>query len=358
MLKCLTIESFTVLGGAAFNWGQLNVLHGENGTGKTHVLKLAYALAVATRGPSPALAHAARINRLDHAVAKDHLASLLADSFRPQALGRLVHGGASHAKAVLEFGEGGRIGFTLPAHGDELVLTSMPVGSAAEPSVFFPAANLLFLGPGFPRHSEKYASEFDQTWIDFVDKLYGGPPLRQLAPEFAAIELQLCGDGERDVRLAGNQVFMVRQADVEVEAWLAAEGVKKLAELLVLIRNGFVESGTHFFWDEPEANLNPALLRVAAKAIVMLAHAGVQVFVATHSLMLMRELYLLNKLSEEPIATRWFGLHRHGSTAAVTQGNDVAESGTMSALDEELRQSELYLDVESGLRRATKADVL
>ena len=104
-------------------------------------------------------------------------------------------------------------------------------------------------------------------------------------------------------------------------------------------------------WDEPEANLNPALLEVTAKAIVMLAQAGVQVFIATHSLMLIRQIYLITKLLKQPVATRWFGLQRHGAEVTVDQGDDVAASGEMAALDQELIQADLYLAVESGSRK-------
>ena len=43
MLKTLKIKNFTVFGDVAFEFSPgLNVIVGENGTGKTHVLKLGY----------------------------------------------------------------------------------------------------------------------------------------------------------------------------------------------------------------------------------------------------------------------------------------------------------------------------
>ncbi len=45
MIKQLDVENFTVFKKAAFEFGsQLNVFIGENGTGKTQILKLIYAV--------------------------------------------------------------------------------------------------------------------------------------------------------------------------------------------------------------------------------------------------------------------------------------------------------------------------
>ena len=45
MIQRLDVENFTVFKKAAFEFGsQLNVFIGENGTGKTQILKLIYAI--------------------------------------------------------------------------------------------------------------------------------------------------------------------------------------------------------------------------------------------------------------------------------------------------------------------------
>jgi predicted ATPase len=71
---------------------------------------------------------------------------------------------------------------------------------------------------------------------------------------------------------------------------LVAEGHRKLALLWQLIRNGSIASGTTLFWDEPEANLNPALMQEVVKVLLLLAQNGVQIFIATHNYALLREL--------------------------------------------------------------------
>jgi ABC-type transporter Mla maintaining outer membrane lipid asymmetry ATPase subunit MlaF len=46
------------------------------------------------------------------------------------------------------------------------------------------------------------------------------------------------------------------------------------------------------FWDEPEANLNPVLIKVIARLLYKLAEGGVQIFIATHDYLLTHELSL------------------------------------------------------------------
>ncbi len=78
-----------------------------------------------------------------------------------------------------------------------------------------------------------------------------------------------------------------------MEMPLVAEGWRKLAMLARLITTGSLYIDGCLFWDEPESNLNPKLIREVARAILRLCQAGIQLFVATHSLFLMREFEML-----------------------------------------------------------------
>ena len=84
MLESLTLQDFTVFHRAEFRFGKnLNVIVGENGSGKTHILKAAYAgiAAGAVRTSE------ARGTKAQYQIA---LASKLIGAFRPDSLGRLV----------------------------------------------------------------------------------------------------------------------------------------------------------------------------------------------------------------------------------------------------------------------------
>jgi ABC-type arginine transport system ATPase subunit len=71
---------------------------------------------------------------------------------------------------------------------------------------------------------------------------------------------------------------------------MVAEGLRKVATLIQLQRNGWLSRGSTLFWDEPEVNLNPVLMDNIVAAILELARTGVQVFLATHSYLILREI--------------------------------------------------------------------
>lgn len=127
-----------------------------------------------------------------------------------------------------------------------------------------------------------------------------------------------------------------------------AEGLRKLAMIAQLIVTGALIDKGSLFWDEPEANLNPKLIRQVARTIVRLSHSGIQVVVASHSLFLMRELDILLRDDEfKNTKARFFGLHPGGDGIRVEQGDSIDAIGKIDALDEELNQSDRYLEAEA-----------
>jgi predicted ATPase len=123
-----------------------------------------------------------------------------------------------------------------------------------------------------------------------------------------------------------------------------AEGLCKVGMLAHLLRNGSLMHQGTLFWDEPESNLNPQLLRLVAKAVFSLAGHGIQVVIATHSLFLMRELELLNRKTKGEI--RFFGLTETEEGVQVSQGNSFEDIETIQSLEAELEQSDRVLEME------------
>lgn len=133
-----------------------------------------------------------------------------------------------------------------------------------------------------------------------------------------------------------------------MEMPLVAEGLRKFAMLARLINTGSLLDKGYLFWDEPETNLNPRLVRVLASSIVQLAAHGIQVFVATHSLFLLREFEIelaASKKREMPVSARFFGLHADTESVEMEQADDLASIGAIAALDESLSQSDRYMEL-------------
>ena len=92
----------------------------------------------------------------------------------------------------------------------------------------------------------------------------------------------------------GEEFFLINEQG-DFEFTLLAEGHRKLGLLWLLIRNGSLRPGAVLFWDEPEANLNPMLYGVVIEVLLELQRIGVQIFLATHDYVILREIDLQAK---------------------------------------------------------------
>ncbi len=86
-----------------------------------------------------------------------------------------------------------------------------------------------------------------------------------------------------------NEHFYLKTSSGDIEFTLEADGVRKLALLWVLIRNGSLNNGATLYWDEPETNLNPSTIPVVVKTLLALERMGMQMFIATHRYVVLKE---------------------------------------------------------------------
>ena len=357
MLESLRLHHFTVFPDVLFQFGKhLNVIVGENGAGKSHILKAAYtAIAVS----------AARANGGESAVrTKAQLQLALADKliavFRPDGLWRLVgrQRGRKNCRLDYKFDVSAlNLSFTFSTvTKTEVKLTAIPTQRIEKLPIFLPTRELLTIFPGFVSLYETTHLSFEETWRDTCILL--GAPLAR-GPRESRIK-ELIGPLEEamggNVELDKSGRFYLNLASGRMEMHLVAEGLRKLATIARLIATGSLLDKGYLFWDEPESNLNPKIIRTLAKTILQVAQSGIQVFIATHSLFLLRELHILQQRASQGIDTRCFGLHIGASgSVSVQQGESMDDIGNIAALDEDLQQSERYIDTEMGATLATSA---
>ena len=80
--------------------------------------------------------------------------------------------------------------------------------------------------------------------------------------------------------------------------------------------------------------------------IYSLANNGVQVFIATHSLFLLRELEIITSTkNEKSFSQRYFALKAEDESVSIEQGDDLTDLQTLVMLDETLQQSDRYMDL-------------
>jgi ABC-type lipoprotein export system ATPase subunit len=348
MINRLHLRNLTVFPDANLEFaGGLNVILGENGTGKTHILKSAYSALCAC-------ARAARNNSEENPT-KAHLQRAIADKlvgvFRPDKLGRLARRqpGRSHCKLCCTFTEDNELKCSFnTASKKEVAIERLPSEWLDKLPVYLPTRELLTISPGFVSLYETTHLPFEETWKDTCSRL--GAPLAK-GPRESRIRqllepLERAMDGYVDVDSAGRFYLVSGAGNLEVH--LVAEGLRKLAMIARLIATGQLIDKGCLFWDEPDANLNPRIIKLVAQTILHLCGNGIQVFVATHSLFLMRELDILLRTPDfHGTSARFFGLESGDDGVEVHQGKTIDDVGDIASLDEELMQSDRFLDSEA-----------
>lgn len=290
VLTRVELEQFTAFASLKLDLCRgINVLVGANGTGKTHLMKVCYAACDVSRSPA------------------DDFAQKLVGVFMPsgRSLRRLVRQqGGADGEAAIRVCRG--------ALKLEASFSSRPRPVSLKPStftdddpdremeewaskpvecVYVPVKEMLSNGPGFRSLYSKREVHFEEVYNDILDRAYL-PALRgpmDSSREQLAAKLQTEIGGEVAVE---NEEFFLRSERENIEFSLLSEGVRKLALLWLLIRNDVISPGSVLFWDEPETNLNPKLFGVLMKVFLELQRNDVQIFLATHDYVVLKELDL------------------------------------------------------------------
>ena len=280
-LKQLTLANFTAFGALdmALSPG-VNLLVGANGTGKTHLMKVLYAACAITTGEDLDKPFALKLRQV----------------FSPYEgrMGRLARrqkGSVTAAITVAQL-DGRTLGASFSNHTAEPA-SVRTTGEAAWKRVplessYIPVKEMLAHAPGFLATAARREIAFEEVYPDILKRAYlprlmgptGGDRQTLLTALQQAIDGKVVTKGEH---------FFLKNRQGELEFALLAEGLRKLALIWLLIQNGTLQAGSVLFWDEPEANLNPALMGRVAEVVLALQRLGVQVVLSTHNYVLLKE---------------------------------------------------------------------
>lgn len=348
MLKTLKIQNFTCFPDAELKFSKgLNVIVGENGTGKSHILKLGYTALRALSWPDASFSK--------EAFARDFARHLVA-VFKSDNLGRLPSRVWGHSKCHLGIelskrkkGAKEQRGFACsfsPRNTDLVNIELLNLEYTIQPPLFIPAKEILSVFPGFQHALENRELHLDATYLDLAKALAAkplkGPRLTHIAQYLNPLENILGGYVAIENGAFYFHSTQTKPVNKNLEAQLMAEGHRKLGMLMHLLRTGGLAKSSSLFWDEPEANLNPKLIKRLAAVLVELSEI-MQITIATHSLFLLRELEIYAE-NKDLSNIRYFGLHFTDQGVQVQQGSSSHEIGDVSSLDAELEQSRRYLD--------------
>ena len=262
----------------------INVLLGANGTGKTHLMKVCYAACDVSKNNE---LFYGKLTRVFLPSGRNYL--------------RMVNRSSEDGKATIAVvREASRIEMSLSTREGQAKLGTMEVNpeagesnwyDTAIDSVFIPAKDMLANAPGFRSLYAAREIHFEETYQDILDRAYL-PSLRNPAEYVpASVTTRLEAELGGRVTIHGEEFFLSGE-EGEIEFTLLAEGLRKLGLLWLLILNGSLRPGAVLFWDEPETNLNPKLYGVVIEVLLELQRLGVQIFLATHDYVILKELDL------------------------------------------------------------------
>lgn len=331
MIERIELRNFTVFTGLTFDLSpKINVIIGENGTGKTHLLKAAYGLCAG----APLFK-----NKPD--TSDDELEAALTAKFLrlfmplDDKLGKIHRQGASEqAYMSALFAGGQKIAATFFNNSKALVVQDRANYEQYQAeAVFIPTKEVLSLVKGMNDNSHDQKTVeliFDDGYLDLAKALMKSglddadakinldPRLNTIIPQLVNLiggryqweKGGFCFQAGKYVVKASPKRTKAKAAQMyqdstvikfkatkghQYSSGMTAEGFRKVGILHRLLSNGAIFPGTSgpLFWDEPESNMNPKLMKLLVQILLELSRNGQQVILGTHDYVLLKWLDLL-----------------------------------------------------------------
>ena len=282
-IKTLELRNFMIFDSHSIEWSpNVNIISGGNSTGKTTLLKVLYSLLK----PVASKKH----TKLTKEQIEDAVIKKMQGVFRPDdmKIGRLVtRQPGNNYKANIEIHMNDNeslISATFSNRQDkhaEINVNFNKNYNGIEP-VYIPPKEMISATEHFQSLYEEYHIDFEEMYYDLTKLL--DKPLKRGA-NFAQQNMVLSSFEkilEGRVTQRDKKFYLRLTGGGEFEMGLVSEGYRKLSTIIYLILSGSLTKNSILFWDEPETNMNPMMIKPIAEAVMELAAMGVQVFITTH----------------------------------------------------------------------------
>lgn len=277
-IESAELRNFTVFKNLKVDFSKgINIIIGENGTGKTQLLKAIYAdLQISkTRNIDDISKYFKSVNinnrffvqQLKPLFLEVKASNINNESDKQYLMGKLnlnING----------------INSTLESDDESSYEIAYP--SQEIKSTFIPAKDMLTHSKGLVSMADKFNEfPFDKTLIDIV-KIAGQWQLKQ--PPMIALKvlpiLERMIDGK--VIIENEEFYIKKNNGNMVDFAVEAEGLKRMGLLWQLLMNENITANSVLLWDEPEANINPKFIPDLVEILIELQRNGVQIFLTTH----------------------------------------------------------------------------
>lgn len=325
-IQKISLKNITVFDTLDMQFSEgINVFIGPNGVGKTHLLKILYSACCAA---DPRVSFS---NKIVSCFAPDE-----------HRISRLVRRKQSNNDAFIHI--------TSKNEKSSKVLSASFINKTSKwdaavageegwakqreglSSVFIPAKEILSHSYNLNAAVAMNNVSFDDTYLDIINaakiKVSSGKDAAIKKTLLKKIEAIIEGKVFFDKK---QDEFYLTHGNMKIEFNLVAEGIRKIALLWQLVKNGVLVSGSVLFWDEPEANINPIHIPIIAEILLNLQQNGVQIFISTHDYFLNKYLEVKRQTSDKVMFHSFFYDEDH--TVAVESAPHFKELTHNSILD-------------------------
>lgn len=287
MIKSILINNLGAISYLnAGNLGMINLIIGPNQSGKTFLLKALFAalktVETYRRGKE---------FRTDREILSDKLFW----TFQTSELGNIVKKGEKN------------MSFSMVSNGDEMFTYSFGPFTTKQAnidqntfeqrssnSIFIPAKEIISIKDIILEAKEDNRFGFEEPYSDLakaLNRTQKGRNYRSFADARQNVNEMVGGRLEYN---EDKKEWQFRDSNRRVyDISATSEGVKKLSILDLLLGNHYLDNQSIILIDEVEANLHPSLITRLLDTILMLAKAGVQFFIASHSYFVIKRLYIM-----------------------------------------------------------------
>ncbi|HDY7617373.1 TPA: ATP-binding protein [Vibrio vulnificus] len=278
--------------------GNINLILGENSTGKTFLLKALY---------SAIRSHEEAGKGNDKRDFSEVLNDKLYWTFQVDKLGDIVtKGEGRRLSASISLNDNSSLVFDFGKDTTKKVtLNHNNLTQRESNSVFLPPKEVLSLMNVIDKsanHDKVFG--FDATYADLVSALRLPTQRGRNHDAFVSSRKQLedMFSGKVEFDQSRNE-WVYKKGNTKFSIMSAAEGVKKIAILDTLLGNRYLNKDSIVFIDEPESALHPTAIVKLLDIVSLLAQAGIQFFLATHSYYVIKKLALIANQKQLSIPT-------------------------------------------------------
>ena len=276
---------------------KINIIIGENDTGKTYILKLLYCIA-------KSIEEYTKGSKFDNKSWKDILSEKMYWVYQPprRKLGEIVRKSGKRLNVETRL-SGDEYSFSFGKDTKDTITkyTNLVSKKLDLSALYLPTKEVLTAFDAITTINEQLRIfGFDQTYQDLIQVLRIPTSAKKLDKKFEDVlaDLQTLFQGELSIE---RKRFVFKRGREKYDMSQIAEGIKKISILTTLIRNRTIQKGTILFIDEPETNLHPRAIIALCDMLFSLSQVGVQIYLATHSYFVLKQFEILARKHQESI---------------------------------------------------------